>query len=127
MCRHFKNSLVGLHANLVFIDWINSVSIFQPSSSSSFLLCRAAFDATLSHTASKHRPYYYSTNMIELVIGPNVFFISVMYRDHRPYMSTLRHSYGDSVILASLKISVTETKMSAICDDHLEHFFSFLT
>ena len=30
------------------------------------------------------------------------------------YMSTLRHSYGDSVILASLKTSVPETKISVI-------------
>ena len=31
-----------------------------------------------------------------------------------PYMSTLRHSYGVSVILASLKTSVPETKISVI-------------
>ena len=30
------------------------------------------------------------------------------------YMSTLRHSYGDSVILTSLKTSVPETKISVI-------------
>ena len=33
---------------------------------------------------------------------------------HRAYMSTLRHSYGVSVILASLKTSVSETKISVI-------------
>ena len=33
-------------------------------------------------------------------------------------MSTLRHSYGDSVILASLKTSVPETKISVIWRSH---------
>ena len=33
---------------------------------------------------------------------------------HNAYMSTLRHSYGDSVNLTSLKTSVPETKISVI-------------
>ena len=59
-----------------------------------------------------------SWGQLDLVVDNKIIFnehsVNGDLREIGPYMSTLRHSYGVSVILASLKTSVPETKISVV-------------
>ena len=67
------------------------------------------------------RRFYYAHTLLRCFLVIGTFSASSLWHCHSTnidypfaYMSTLRHSYGVSVILAWLKTSVPETKISVI-------------